>query len=113
MNGKSAGQQAYEAARAFDWVAYPSPWDRLSAEYRGKWEQIGAAVETKQIREVRADRDAVRKRGLDLAAALENEAEADEEAAGDHRDATSRLLLEERAEAKRQSAARIRKGLDV
>jgi hypothetical protein len=76
MSGKTAGQQVYETLGA-DPASLAVPWAFLSADDRQVWEAAAAAVETEQVRLAREDRDSLRKRVLDLAAALE--AEGDEE----------------------------------
>jgi hypothetical protein len=79
VSGETAGQQAYEARYAamaarlgqdeFSWE-----WDEVDPGNRADWEAAAAAVETDQVRLAREDRDQLRKRVLDLAAELEDEA---------------------------------------
>lgn len=79
MNGKSGGQQAYEAFKA--WRAERDPmmlvtdWTHPSVAHEG-WEAAAAAVETEQVRLVREDRDQLRGKVLALVAELLEEAHA-------------------------------------
>jgi len=111
MTGKSAGQIAYEAFMLTDppkvpadlEVALANTWQAMGAKGRKRWEHVAAAVETEQLREVRADRDRFKKRMLDLAAEYD---EVDGHVPGS-------LYMAIRAEVLNAVSEQIKKGLDV
>lgn len=74
---KTAGQMAYEAFTAVRYAgALTTAWTSPSVAHKA-WEAAAAAVETEQLREIRADRDQLKKRMLDLASAWKDEAADD------------------------------------
>jgi hypothetical protein len=74
-DGKTAGQQAYEGFYAGTECGPPVPWAQLT-DWDEHWEAAGRAVETRQLRLAREDRDSLKRRVLDLAADLDNSAAA-------------------------------------
>lgn len=117
MNSKSAGQLACEAfwaavrirnggEDAGDWPGNAWEWAG-ETNSRESWEAAAAAVETEQLREIRADRDQLKKRMLDLASAWKDEAADD----------LTRIRPapggSTRADVLQQCAAEICKGLDI
>ena len=117
-DGKTAGQQAYEALMRSITDRNPDVpvvlWERLddlardgytSGDTQADWEAAGRAVETQQLRLAREGRDSLRKRMLDLADELEDEGAEYDQIVGD---GEVRLLAERLAAQARMDAARIR-----
>ncbi len=107
MNAQTPGQMACIAWNAafgeqFGIIA-ADEWELGDPRGRAAWEAAAAAVETEQLREVRADRDRFKKRMLDLAAEYD---EVDGHVPGS-------LYMAIRAEVLNAVSEQIKKGLDV
>jgi hypothetical protein len=117
VNGKSAGQTAYEAFMLTDppdvpgdvEVVLANTWQAMGTKGRARWESVAAAVETEQLRLARADRDQLKKRMLGLVSEYGDATENDE--VDGH--VPGSLYMAIRAEVLNAAGAQIRKGLDV
>lgn len=113
MNETTAGQAAEPWRAAWmAFIAVTDPGRELSElagddetdpQWIAAWQAAATAVETGQVRLAREDRDGLRKRMLDLAAELEDQAAQLEAAGGSY---GGRML-------RRETAGRIRKALDL